>query len=78
MLMIVKTRKNNPERNYNQLQDGKSQERVSQVSFIHPNHAVVLSFFTHERSLTENLQLSAAFFHSELQRAGKLIQPNLL
>lgn len=45
------------------------------MSFIHPIHAVVLSFFTHERSLIENLLLSAAFFHCDLQRAGKLIQP---
>lgn len=45
------------------------------VSFIHPVHAVILSFFTHERSLTENLQLAASFLHCKLSKAGQLIKP---
>lgn len=45
------------------------------MSFIHPAHAAMLSFFTHERSLNENWPLLALFFHCDALKAERLIRP---
>lgn len=45
------------------------------MSFIHPAHAAMLSFFTHKRSLAENWQLLARFFHCEVLKTEKLMLP---
>lgn len=45
------------------------------MSFIHPAHAAMLSFFTHERSLTDNWQQLALFFHCDALKIEKLIRP---
>lgn len=45
------------------------------MSFIHPAHAAMLSFFTHERSLNENWPLLALFFHCDASKAERLIRP---
>lgn len=45
------------------------------MSFIHPAHAAMLSFFTHERSLNENWSLLALFFHCDASKAERLIRP---
>lgn len=45
------------------------------MSFIHPAHAAMLSFFTHKRSLAENWQLLARFFHCDVLKTEKLMLP---
>lgn len=47
------------------------------ISFIHPVQAILLSFFTYERSLAENIQLLARFLKKEESVVRQMLSPYL-
>lgn len=47
------------------------------MSFIHPFHAMILSFFTYERTLEENIRLISCFFEKTEEQIWKWITPFL-